>query len=145
VSIFAKQVDKERSVIKFDESEVLYVVLLNRTLTNVKKIQIDLHLSGSKRFSRALSLFGPIDPAGSTSQFYATKVKMHEPFLNPQLSICALQVELQLEKRDTRSWAVLEKTSGGLGNINLTFGVGGRTGTVGAKDVVLDATNQLRA
>lgn len=29
VSIFAKQIDKERSVIKFDESEVLYVILLD--------------------------------------------------------------------------------------------------------------------
>lgn len=111
VSIFAKQVDKERSVIKFDDFQ----------------IHVDLYLPGSKRFYRALDLFGPINPAESTSQFYATKVELH------------------LQKRDTRSWTVLEKTSQNFGNINLTFGVGGRTGTVGAKDVVLDETNKSRA
>jgi len=110
VSIFAKQVEKERSMIKFDETQ----------------IHIDLFLPGSKRFSRALDLFGPIDPAQSTSQFYATKVELH------------------LQKRDTRSWAVLEKTAQDFGNVNLTFGVGGRTGTVGAKDVILDETNKSR-
>jgi len=108
VSIFAKQADEERSMIKFDEFQ----------------INITLYLPGSKRFSRALDLFGPINPAESTLQFYATKVELH------------------LQKRDTRSWTVLEKTSEGLSNINLTFGVGGRTGTVGAKDVVLDETNK---
>jgi len=111
VSVFAKQADKERSVIKFDESQII----------------IDLHLPGSKRFSRSLNLFGLIDPVESTTQFFSTKVDLH------------------LQKRDTRSWTVLEKTSQDLGNINLTFGVGGRTGTVGAKDLVLDETNKSRA
>lgn len=53
------------------------------------------------------------------------------------------QVELHLKKADTRSWTVLEKTSQNLGGISLTFGVGGRTGTIGAKELVLDESNQL--
>ena len=40
---------------------------------------------------------------------------------------------------------MLEKTGQNLDNINLTFGVGGRTGTVGAKGVVLDEANKARA
>lgn len=40
------------------------------------QIHVDLYLPGSKRFYRALDLFGPINPAESTSQFYATKVRV---------------------------------------------------------------------
>lgn len=49
-----------------------------------------------------------------------------------------------LQKSDTRVWTVLEKTDRDLGNISLTFGVGGKTGTVGAKDVILDERNKKR-
>jgi len=110
VSIFAKKVDKERSTVKFGETQ----------------ITVDLYLPGSKRFLRVIDLFGPINPAESVSQFFGTKVELH------------------LQKSDTRSWVVLEKTTQNLGNIALTFGVGGRTGTVGAKDVILDETNKVR-
>lgn len=51
---------------------------------------------------------------------------------------------MHLQKSDTRSWTILEKTNRDLGNISLTFGVGGRTGTVGAKDIVLDPSNGAR-
>ncbi|KAF8630413.1 hypothetical protein AX15_002964 [Amanita polypyramis BW_CC] len=78
-------------------------------------VTIDLHLPGMKRFCRVLDLFGPIDPARSLVQYLNTKV------------------ELNLRKQDARSWTLLEKTNKDLGNISLTFGVGGRTGTVGAK------------
>jgi hypothetical protein len=54
------------------------------------------------------------------------------------------QVELLLQKLDGRSWTLLEKTDRNLGNINLTFGVGGRTGTIGAREVVLDEQNSTR-
>ncbi|RDB20947.1 Cysteine and histidine-rich domain-containing protein [Hypsizygus marmoreus] len=111
VSIFAKQVDKERSTIKFDES----------------RVNIDIYLPGLKRFSRVLELFGPINPEQSSFQYFGTKVELH------------------LQKQDTRSWTVLEKTNQDLGNISLTFGVGGRTGTVGGKDIVLDEVNKARA
>ncbi|KAG5645922.1 hypothetical protein DXG03_005069 [Asterophora parasitica] len=90
------------------------------------KIKLDLYLPGPKRFTRTLDLFGPIDPGRSSYQFFGTKVELH------------------LQKRDGRSWTVLEKTIQDLGNISLTFGVGGRTGTVGAKHLVLDDINKAR-
>ncbi|KAF7311544.1 hypothetical protein MKEN_01056800 [Mycena kentingensis (nom. inval.)] len=110
VSIFAKQVDKERSKVIFEESQV----------------SIDLFMPGSKRFLKTVDLFGPIDPSASSFKFFGTKV------------------ELNLKKLDTRSWTLLERTDADLGQIAYTFGVGGRTGTVGSKEVVLDAVNQAR-
>ncbi|KAJ7837001.1 chord-domain-containing protein [Mycena olivaceomarginata] len=94
VSIFAKKADKERSQISFD-----------------------LYLPDSKRFAKAVPLFGPIDPAASSFSFFGTKV------------------ELNLKKQDNRSWTILERTTQDLGNVSLTFGVGGRTGTIGAKEI----------
>lgn len=38
----------------------------------------------------------------------------------------------------------MEKTNRDLGGISLTFGVGGRTGTVGGKEVILDETNSIK-
>lgn len=110
VSIFAKQTDQNRSVIKFAENEVFF----------------DLYLPGSKRFTRTLDLFGPIDASKSTLKFFGTKVELH------------------LKKLDNRSWTVLEKTTQDLGNITLTFGVGGRTGTIGGKEIVLDDATRVR-
>ena len=48
-----------------------------------------------------------------------------------------------LKKQDTRSWAVLEKTDRAV-PLAYTFGVGGRTGTIGAKELVLDEQNAAR-
>jgi len=110
VSVFAKQADKARSVIKIEDTQVT----------------LDICLPGQKRFSRVLDLFGPIDPAESSYQFFGTKVELH------------------LHKHDGRSWPLLEKTTHDLGNISLTFGVGGKTGTVGAKEIVMDDANELK-
>jgi len=52
------------------------------------------------------------------------------------------QVELNLRKSDGRSWTLLEKTTKDLGGFQLTFGVGGRTGTIGAKEIIVDPSNQ---
>ena len=95
-----------------------------------------------KRFRRVLDLFGPIDPARSSVHYLNTKVCIN----NAQYREVAwfVQVELNLRKQDTRSWNLLEKSHRDLGNINLTFGVGGRTGTVGAKQPVLDKANNGR-
>ncbi|KDR81478.1 hypothetical protein GALMADRAFT_239443 [Galerina marginata CBS 339.88] len=90
------------------------------------KVVLELFLPGQKRFSRTLDLFGDIDADRSTFQFFGTKVELH------------------LQKKDTRVWTVLEKTTQDLGNISLTFGVGGRTGTVGGKEIILDESNKLR-
>ncbi|KAJ7632173.1 HSP20-like chaperone [Roridomyces roridus] len=101
VSIFAKQADKQRSQVTFEENQVSF----------------DLYLPGSKRFVKTVDLFGPIDPSNCSFTFFGTKV------------------ELNLKKLDTRSWTILDKPTQDLGNISLTFGVGGRTGTVGAKEL----------
>ncbi|KAJ4488480.1 HSP20-like chaperone [Lentinula aciculospora] len=110
VSVFAKQVDRDRSSVKFHE----------------QSLSIDLYLPGSKRFLKTIDLFGPITPEQSTVQYFGTKVDVH------------------LKKQDTRSWTILEKPTHDLGNIALTFGVTGRTGTIGAKQSVLDAQNNAR-
>lgn len=52
------------------------------------------------------------------------------------------KVELNLKKSDGRSWTVLEKTTRDLGGFQLTFGVGGRTGTIGGKEIIVDPSNQ---
>ncbi|KAL5533178.1 hypothetical protein ACEPAF_4954 [Sanghuangporus sanghuang] len=111
VSVFAKQADKSRSVIRFEENEV----------------RLDIFLPDSKRFTRTLSLFGPIVPEESKYTFFGTKV------------------ELDLRKKDIRSWNLLERTDRELGGFNLTFGVGGRTGTIGSKAPVLDENNRVGA
>ncbi|KAJ3564279.1 hypothetical protein NP233_g8399 [Leucocoprinus birnbaumii] len=112
VSVFAKQADKERSVIKFDSPE---------------QVTLDIFLPGLKRFSRVLNLFGPINPEQSTFRYFNTKI------------------ELELQKSDNRGWVLLEKTTRDLGGISYTFGVGGRTGTVGGKELHLDAGNRARS
>ena len=48
-----------------------------------------------------------------------------------------------MKKQDMRSWSVLEKTEHDMG-MSLTFGVGGRTGTIGAKELILDEQNSAR-
>ncbi|THV07933.1 chord-domain-containing protein [Dendrothele bispora CBS 962.96] len=108
VSVFAKQVDKEKSTVSFEE----------------EKVSISLYLPASRRFVKEIDLFGPINPSASTFQILGTKV------------------ELQLQKLDTRSWTILERPQHDLGNISLTFGVTGRTGTVGAKETVLAEENK---
>ncbi|KAI0748309.1 chord-domain-containing protein [Daedaleopsis nitida] len=90
------------------------------------EVHIDLYLPASKRFRKTLQLWGPVNAAESSYKFYGTKL------------------ELKLKKRDNRSWTLLEKTDRDLGKINFTFGVGGRTGTIGAKDLVLDDANKAR-
>ncbi|TFK42718.1 HSP20-like chaperone [Crucibulum laeve] len=103
---------------------------VNKELSKVNfedtQVTLNLYLPGKKRFFRVLNLFGPIDPTKSTFKIMGTKV------------------ELLLYKRDTRSWTVLEQTNRDLGPISLTFGVGGRTGTVGGKEIILDDSNKAR-
>jgi len=91
------------------------------------KVILDLYLPDNKRFSRTIELFGNITPRESTFQYFGTKVEVH------------------LQKSDNRSWTVLEKTDRDLGNVSLTFGVGGRTGTIGGKKLILDESNKARS
>ncbi|TFY80718.1 hypothetical protein EWM64_g3294 [Hericium alpestre] len=90
------------------------------------QVHLDVVLPGAKRFKRSLDLFGPIVASTSTFKYYGTKI------------------ELNLKKLDGRSWTLLERTDRDLGNISLTFGVGGRTGTIGAKELVLDGENNIK-
>ncbi|KAI0687127.1 chord-domain-containing protein [Cytidiella melzeri] len=92
---------------------------------SANEVSLDLYLPDSKRFLKSLELYGPIHPEGSSYKFYGTKL------------------ELILKKQDTRSWAVLEKTEYAVPE-SLTFGVGGRTGTIGSKQVILDNQNSLK-
>ena len=48
-------------------------------------------------------------------------------------------MELHLKKADNRSWNILEQTDQELPTFNLTFGVGGRTGTVGSREAIVSA------
>ncbi|KAF8201626.1 chord-domain-containing protein [Pholiota molesta] len=88
------------------------------------KVIVDLYLPNQKRFSRTL-----------------TSLDLLTREIHPSNSL----VELQLQKADGRMWTVLEKTDRDLGNISLTFGVGGRTGTIGGKEVILDEGNRSRS
>lgn len=86
-------------------------------------LHVDLLLPGSKRFKKSFDLFGPIDAAQSSYRILGTKV------------------EVVLQKADGRSWPALEaseapKAVGKYGASQITFGVQGRTGTVGAKEMV---------
>jgi hypothetical protein len=49
-----------------------------------------------------------------------------------------------LKKQDARSWNLLEKPTGSvyMGE-TLTFGVTGRTGTIGAKEMILAQENKI--
>ncbi|KAF8321273.1 chord-domain-containing protein [Clavulina sp. PMI_390] len=90
------------------------------------QIHLDLLLPDNKRFVHSLNLFGGITPDECTATFFGTKV------------------ELLLVKEDGRSWNVLERPAGDAElppGYTITFGVGGRTGSVGAKTPVLDGNN----
>ncbi|CAH7675000.1 diploid state maintenance protein chpA [Phakopsora pachyrhizi] len=78
---------------------------------------VQLKLPENKLYIRRFELFGEIDPSKSSYKLLPTKC------------------EIILSKADGRSWSNLEigDTSGG----TVTFGVSGRTGTIGAKDIVI--------
>ncbi|KAG8956122.1 hypothetical protein FRC03_010920 [Tulasnella sp. 419] len=111
ISVFTKQVDKERSSVRFEEEFV----------------HLDLFLPASKRCVHTINLWGPINPEASTFRYTPVKV------------------ELVLSKQDTRSWSLLERTAQALPEgFGYTFSAGGRTGTIGGKDLVLDLNNQAK-
>ncbi|KAG8714842.1 hypothetical protein FRC09_017196 [Ceratobasidium sp. 395] len=88
------------------------------------KIVLDLFLPAGKRDKREIALFGTIDPTASSFKFYGTKI------------------EVILVKADNRAWNALQADTVIPAGYQITFGVKGRTGTVGAKSVVLDGENQ---
>lgn len=83
------------------------------------ELAVDLHLPSNKRFTKSYNLYGPIKPDTSTFRILGTKV------------------EITLVKADGRSWPSLETAEGKQAfTPQITFGVSGRTGTVGSKDMV---------
>ena len=105
------------------------------------QIHFDLYLPGPKRFTRSVQLFGPVDASASSFTFFGSKVKKNSRTHDHVHFSEVSQVEVQLKKRDARSWTLLERTDRDLGPVNFTFGVTGRTGTIGAKEFILDEQN----
>lgn len=92
-------------------------------------VHLDLHLPGNKRVVKDLTLYGPIDPEKSAYRILGTKV------------------DITLQKPAAASWPVLELPPVGSElppGYALTFGVSGRTGTVGGKEIVLSAEEMAK-
>ncbi|KAK7203068.1 HSP20-like chaperone [Myxozyma melibiosi] len=81
-----------------------------------EKLVLDLLHLGTKRFKTEFQLFGPIVPEKSKYKVMGTKV------------------ELTLAKGNGLSWGGLRAGESGAGMIR--FGVSGRTGTIGGKEII---------
>ncbi|KAF8889762.1 chord-domain-containing protein [Gymnopilus junonius] len=126
VPIAAETKAEEQVECRIDHYQTPGQVHVSVFAKSFEQVILNLALPNNKRFSRTLELFGEIKPDRSSFNIFGTKVELH------------------LQKSDTRSWAVLEKNQY-LGNVSLTFGVSGRTGTIGGKEVILDESNKLRS
>lgn len=87
-----------------------------------QSLTLDLYLPNNKRVHKTLTLYGPIVPDKCRFRIVGTKT------------------DITLVKPVAASWPVLELPPPGTElppGYALTFGVSGRTGTVGGKDVVL--------
>lgn len=96
---------------------------------NAQELVLDLFLSGNKRIQRTLVLYGPISPSECTYRILGSKV------------------EIVLKKPGAASWPLLELPKEGTElpkGYALTFGVSGRTGSVGGKEIVLSAEEMAR-
>ncbi|ODN97467.1 CORD and CS domain-containing protein [Cryptococcus wingfieldii CBS 7118] len=85
-------------------------------------LHLSLHLPSLRRIEKTITLYGPISPADSSYRILGTKI------------------EITLTKPKAASWPVLELPPAGTElppGYALTFGVRGRTGTVGGKEIVL--------
>lgn len=83
VSVFAKKVDQEHSVVNINSGEVLpdCVSTCRKKRLNFSQISFDLYLPGSKRFRKTVQLFGPIDADASSYKYYGTKVDVYLCFI----------------------------------------------------------------
>lgn len=94
-----------------------------------QSIDLDLHLPGNKRVKKTLTLYGPIVPEKCSYRILGTKV------------------DIELTKPQPASWPLLELPPPGTElppGYAITFGVSGRTGTVGGKEIVLSAEEQAK-
>jgi hypothetical protein len=102
------------------------------------QIHLDLYLPANKRVNKIVTLYGPIDPETSTFRILSTKVCS----FSRRGERTDDQVEMILQKPGPASWPLLELPPPGSElppGYALTFGVSGRTGTVGGKEIVLAA------
>ncbi|WWD16509.1 hypothetical protein CI109_100936 [Kwoniella shandongensis] len=94
-----------------------------------QQLHLDLYLPGNKRVVKSVTLYGPIDPETSTFRLLSTKV------------------DIVLQKPKPASWPLLELPAAGTElppGYALTFGVSGRTGTVGGKEIVVSQEELAR-
>ncbi|WWC60314.1 uncharacterized protein I303_102885 [Kwoniella dejecticola CBS 10117] len=94
-----------------------------------QQLHLDLFLPANKRVTKTISLYGPINPENSTFRILGTKV------------------DIVLQKPSAISWPLLELPPPGTElppGYALTFGVSGRTGTVGGKEIVLSPEELAR-
>ena len=92
-------------------------------------LSLSLYLPSNKRVSRTIPLYGPIDPDQCTYRILGTKI------------------DITLVKPAPASWPLLELPAAGTElppGYALTFGVSGRTGTVGGKEIVLSAEEMAK-
>ncbi|WVO13279.1 hypothetical protein L204_100892 [Cryptococcus depauperatus] len=87
-----------------------------------QNLSLSLYLPQNKRVAKTITLYGPIDPSQCSFRILGTKV------------------EIILTKPKPASWPLLELPPAGTElppGYALTFGVSGRTGTIGGKEIVL--------
>jgi hypothetical protein len=143
VSVFAKKADPERSSVVIEDAQVRICPVPSpghrrhvRSTNSSTSICICPPPSGSS---------GPSHSSGRSTAAHPrtnfTELRFGECHKDA-LALTSREVEVTLQKQDTRSWTVLEKTDLPPG-VALTFGVSGRTGTIGSKEFVLDADNRL--
>ncbi|WWC96958.1 hypothetical protein V866_003834 [Kwoniella sp. B9012] len=94
-----------------------------------QSLHLDLYLPSNERVEKTIQLYGPINPETSTFRILGTKV------------------DIVLQKPSAISWPLLELPPPGTElppGYALTFGVSGRTGTVGGKEIVLSPEELAR-
>jgi hypothetical protein len=81
-SVYAKKVDKERSTVKLESTQVCRACIVTFPYINILpfitplQITFDLYLPDRKRFSKTVQLFGNIDPEQSSFKILGTKVSL---------------------------------------------------------------------
>ncbi len=148
-----RRADKERSKVVFEPQQVrsgrplkINPVLRRidyhcAPLLTLAQLRLDLFLPANKRVIMSVTLYGPIDPSTSTFRILSTKVRQSS------IDTDAAQVEIVLQKSSASSWPLLELPPAGSElppGYALTFGVSGRTGTIGGKEIVLSPEEMAR-
>lgn len=158
VSVYAKRTDKEKSTVTFEEDKVCHLPIPIPLQVQFQKCELMVSAGASRPIlsrhkalhahAAALRTCRPrrvhLCRDGHKSAFSLSLLCKDTLLLLIPLLTTSSQVDLNLKKKDNRSWAVLEsKDAKAVGGFSLTFGVTGRTGTVGGKekDLVLDAQN----